>query len=53
VKVLTVVEAVARLGQAELREEDLREDVVPVLARVQHDLVDSRLAKCDRESAPT
>jgi hypothetical protein len=38
------VEAVPRLGESELVEEHLRHDVVPVLARVEDDLLDSRLA---------
>ena len=43
------VEPVRRLGQAELLEEDLRELVVPVLARVDDDLVDPRLPQRDGE----
>ena len=43
------IEAIARLGESELVEEDLRHDVVPVLARVEHDLVDPRFAQCSGE----
>ncbi len=41
------VEPVRRLRQPELREEHRRERCVPVLARVEHDLVDPRLAQRD------
>ncbi len=43
------VEPVRGLGQAELLEEDPRELVVPVLAGVDDDLVDPRLAQRHRE----
>ena len=43
------IEAIARLGETELVEEDLGHDVVPVLPRVQHDLVDARVAQSGRE----
>ena len=43
------VEPVRRLREAELVEEDLRHLGVPVLPRVQHDLVDPRLAERHRE----
>ena len=43
------IEAVARLGEAELVEEDLGHRVEPVLAGVQHDLVDPGLAKGGRQ----
>ena len=39
------IEAVARLGEAELVEEDLRQRVVPVLPRVEDDLVDPGVAQ--------
>ena len=43
------IEAIARLREAELVEEDLRHDVVPVLPGVEHDLVDPRFAQRGRE----
>ena len=43
------VEAVPRLREPELIEEHLRHDVVPVLARVEDDLLDSRLAERSRD----
>ncbi len=43
------VEAVARLGDAELVEEDLGHHVEPVLAGVQDDLVDPGVAQRERE----
>ena len=46
------VEAVPRLGEAELVEEDLGHDVEPVLARVQHDLVHRRPRAAPRRAAP-
>ena len=45
------VEPVARLGEAELVEEDLRELAVVVLPRVQHDLVDPRLPERSESGA--
>jgi hypothetical protein len=43
------LEPIARLGEAELVEEDLRERVVPVLPCVEHDLVDARILEGGRE----
>ena len=43
------IEAIARFAQAELVEEDLGHDVIPVLPRVEHDLVDPRIAQGRRE----
>ena len=43
------VEAVSRIGERELLEEDGGELVVPVLPRVDDDLVEARLAQGDRE----
>ena len=42
------LEPVVRLGKSELVEEDLRELVVVVLARMQHDLLDACVAKRER-----
>ena len=43
------IEPVARLGEAELVEEDLGHGVEPVLPRVQDDLFDARIAECRRQ----
>ena len=43
------IEAVGRLGYAQLVEEDLRHRRVPVLSGVEHDLVDPGVPQCDRE----
>ena len=43
------VEPVTRLAEPELVEEDLRQLGVVVLPRVQEDLLDSGVSKCERE----